>query len=49
MRVMQIDDFLELTQSSGSDAHSYDWARLIKEGRAARTAAAALGNRNASS
>lgn len=39
MRVMQIDDFLELTESSGSDARVYDWARLIKEGRAARKAA----------
>jgi hypothetical protein len=39
MRVMPIDDFLELTESSGSDAHAYDWARLIKEGRAARAAA----------
>jgi len=39
MRVMQIDDFLELTEGSGSDGRSYDWARLIKEGRAARKAA----------
>ena len=39
MRVMQIDDFLELTEGSGSDARSYDWARLVKEGRAARKAA----------
>ena len=39
MRVMQIDDFLELTEGSGSDARSYDWARLVKEGQAARKAA----------
>src|SRR5260221_12442643 len=38
MRVMPIDDFLELTEGSGSDARSYDWARLIKEGQAARKA-----------
>src|SRR5439155_12047174 len=39
MRVMPIDDFLELTEGSGSDSSVYDWARLIKEGRAARGAA----------
>ena len=39
MRVMPIDDFLELNEGSGSDARTYDWTRLIKEGRAARTAA----------
>jgi hypothetical protein len=39
MRVMPIDDFLELTESSGSDARAYDWSRLIKEGLAARKAA----------
>jgi hypothetical protein len=39
MRVMQIDDFLELTEGSGSGARAYDWARLVKEGKAARKAA----------
>ena len=35
MRVMPIDDFLELTEGSGSDTRAYDWARLVKEGQAA--------------
>ena len=39
MRVMQIDDFLEMSESAGSGANTYDWARLIREGKAARRAA----------
>jgi hypothetical protein len=42
MRVMPIDDFLELNEDSGNSASSdrtYDWAKLIREGRAARLAA----------
>jgi hypothetical protein len=37
MRVMQIDDFLEMSEGGGSQG--YDWARLIREGKAARRAA----------
>ncbi|MGZ4128149.1 MAG: hypothetical protein ACXVES_07455 [Actinomycetota bacterium] len=42
MRVMQIDEFLEMSDGSGSGpaaVKGYDWPRLIKEGRAARLAA----------
>ena len=42
MRMMPIDDFLEQTDGSrggGPDTRVYDWARIVKEGRAARAAA----------
>jgi hypothetical protein len=41
MRVMPIDDFLELAGESAEEvgARNYDWARLVREGRAARQAA----------
>jgi hypothetical protein len=40
MRVMPIDDFLEMTGEGSEElgSRSYDWARLIREGRAARQA-----------
>jgi len=38
MRVMQIDDFLEHSEQ-GLDPKQFDWARIVREGRAARAAA----------
>jgi hypothetical protein len=38
MRVMQIDEFLEQSDV-GLDPRQFDWARIVREGRAARAAA----------
>jgi len=44
MKVMQIDEFLERSDDGGAplpvpDARTYDWTRLVREGKAARQSA----------
>lgn len=38
MRAMHIDEFLETTQDHGAEPRTMDWARIVREGRAARAA-----------